>query len=105
MQINDGFVNDVILKIGEKSEFYKGINAGDDVHVDGVLTATEAISTDSNISASGNLTINGSSNIGTGINTHTITGSVLNIDCAFINLNGYCTGSFFTSNYFNQLGF
>ena len=107
LQINDGMYNDVILKRGEKSEFYYGINTGDDVSVAGSITATEAISTDGNISTSSNLIINGNTTLGSSVinNTHTITGNTLDVNCAFINLNGFVSGSFFTSNYFNQLGF
>ena len=107
LQINDGLYNDVILKRGEKSEFYYGINTGDDISVAGSISATGTISTDDNISSSSNLIINGNTTLGSSVinNSHTITGNTLDVNCAFINLNGYVSGSFFTSNYFNQLGF
>ena len=107
LQINDGMFNDVILKTGDKSEFFQGISSHSDVTVNGLISATGPISTDDNISSSGDLIINGSTTLGSSIisNSHTITGNTLDVNCAFINLNGFVSGSFFTSNYFNQLGF
>lgn len=105
VQVNNGLTNDVVLKPGERSEFHRGIHSGDNVDVDGTITAMGAISTNDNFSASGDLVVNGDCTLGTLGTSHTITGTSVTINAPFIELNGFVSGNFFTSSYFNQFSF